>query len=476
MTNRITLCTAALVCSTAHAGTWHVSPAGDDAATGSASAPWKTIQHAADRVQPGDTVVIHAGTYAGFEVQARGTQDAPILFTAEGDARIDGAITSDGDAVHVESSSWIEIRGLTITDAGRTAVSAIQSDHVFVRGNHLDHNAKWGAFSSFCEDFVVEGNEISRSGTQHGVYASNSADHPVIRNNYIWGNAQCGIHMNGDISYGGDGVISGAIVEGNLIRDNGRLGCSGINGDGIQGAVIRNNVLDGNHASGISLYRIDAGAPANDNQVIANTVRMASDARSAINIQNGSTGNIVRNNILIDNAANHGAIDVCASCTTGLSSDHNAIEGALLLDGTALDLATWQARTGNDMASFTTTDAALFEDPEAGDLHLRSGSPAIDRADPTGMPATDFAGTPRPQGAGYDIGAYEYVVAGGGSGSGDGSGSGGPGMGSGTGSDVGTGSAGHHGGCRLADPQSGGAMLVVALSLLSRRRSRPDRA
>lgn len=44
-----------------------------------------------------------------------------------------------------------------------------------------------------------------------------------------------------------------------------------------------------------------------------------------------------------------------------------------------------------------------------GDYHLTSSSPCIDSGTSTNAPATDIAGTPRPQGQGYDMGAYEYV-------------------------------------------------------------------
>ncbi len=42
-----------------------------------------------------------------------------------------------------------------------------------------------------------------------------------------------------------------------------------------------------------------------------------------------------------------------------------------------------------------------------GDYHLRPGSPAVDAGTATGAPAADLEGTPRPQGAGVDMGAYE---------------------------------------------------------------------
>src|SRR5258708_14202920 len=43
-----------------------VDPQGDDAAAGSAAAPWRTFQHAADRAIPGDKLFAAPGHYRGF--------------------------------------------------------------------------------------------------------------------------------------------------------------------------------------------------------------------------------------------------------------------------------------------------------------------------------------------------------------------------------------------------------------------------
>ncbi|HOZ47445.1 MAG TPA: SUMF1/EgtB/PvdO family nonheme iron enzyme, partial [Candidatus Hydrogenedentes bacterium] len=51
----------------------------------------------------------------------------------------------------------------------------------------------------------------------------------------------------------------------------------------------------------------------------------------------------------------------------------------------------------------------LFVNPAAGDLRLASGSPCINSADTASGPDYDFLGVARPQGAGSDMGAYEYV-------------------------------------------------------------------
>jgi hypothetical protein len=51
----------------------------------------------------------------------------------------------------------------------------------------------------------------------------------------------------------------------------------------------------------------------------------------------------------------------------------------------------------------------LFVDPENANYYLRAGSPCIDKGTETDAPKEDIDGSPRPQGAGYDMGAYEYI-------------------------------------------------------------------
>ena len=66
----------------------------------------------------------------------------------------------------------------------------------------------------------------------------------------------------------------------------------------------------------------------------------------------------------------------------------------------------WQSGSGNDTHGLFADPR--FTDPSAPDLTLQATSPAIDVGDPAHAADDDFLGVSRPQGAGDDLGAYEY--------------------------------------------------------------------
>ena len=218
-------------------------------------------------MRAGDLVIVRAGHYAGLYLTTSGTATDPITFRADPGAIVDTQNPTTPDGINLEGASWIVIENFTVTGLPRAGIRAVLNNHVTIRGNTGDLNGRWGILTGFSDDLLIENNTMSRSQAEHGIYVGNSGDRPVIRRNVVWGNNANGIHMNGDLSQGGDGIISGALVEGNVIHDNGVAGGSGINCDGVQSSLIRNNLLYNNHASGISLYQIDGGQPARNNQV-----------------------------------------------------------------------------------------------------------------------------------------------------------------------------------------------------------------
>jgi len=393
--------------------TFYVDPAGNDSAAGSSAAPWRTLQKAADTVRAGDLVIVRAGHYAGLYLTTSGTATDPITFRGEPGAIVDSQNPRTQDGINLEGASYVVVESFTVTGVPRAGIRSVVNHHVTIRGNTGDLNGRWGILTGFSDDLVIENNVMSRSQAEHGIYVSNSGDRPVIRRNHVWGNNANGIHMNGDLSQGGDGVISGAVVEGNIIHDNGVAGGSGINCDGVQSSIIRNNLLYNNHASGISLYQIDAGQPARNNQILNNTIVMASDARWAINIQNASTGNVVRNNILFNQHPFRGSIAISADSLPGFVSDTNVIMDRFSIDGgdTRVTLAAWRSASGQDAYSILATPAALFANFTGNDYHLSATSPARDAGGSVANVTDDLEGAPRPQGSAFDIGAYEFPAS-----------------------------------------------------------------
>jgi parallel beta-helix repeat protein len=410
----VVLLLAASIC---HATTYYVAPppTGDDGNPGTLGAPWATIQHAADTVQPGDTVQVRAGNYAGGYFETSGTAALPIVlenYPGESPSITDDNPTTP-DGINLEGASYITVQGFTVNGRTRAGIRAVLCEHVTIRNNAMDANGVWGVLTGFCDDLLIENNIASNSIDQHGIYVGNSGDRPVIRGNTIFGNNANGIHMNGDISQGGDGIISNATVEDNVIFDNGVGGGSGINCDGVQDSLIRNNLIYDEHASGISLYQIDGGGPSTGNRVLNNTVLIASNGRWALNIQDGAANTTARNNILWNAHSFRGSLDISADSIPGFTDDNNAVMDRFTTDGgdTILTLAEWQQQTGLDTHSFVSAPDALFVDAGADNYQLSPTSPALDAGETRADVPTDIIGVARPQGPAFDIGAYERPVA-----------------------------------------------------------------
>ena len=186
------------------AGVFHVAPGGDDANDGSAAAPWATLQHAAEAVQPGDSVLVRDGTYTGFEIQQSGTAEQPIVFKAAGQNVVVDAVNPvrGRDNINVEGADYVVIEGFRVRDAERAGIRVVIARGVVVRDNVVGPNGKWGIFTGFAPDVQILHNETFGAADEHGIYVSNSDaadDNPVIRGNVSYDN-----NANGCLLYTSD--------------------------------------------------------------------------------------------------------------------------------------------------------------------------------------------------------------------------------------------------------------------------------
>lgn len=408
---------------------YYVNPDGVDGNGGSQIAPWRTIQYAVDNVSPGDTILLQSGTYAGARIEQSGTAEAWITLQADPGASV--LINLPGPNNRHESNLEFEtwegnetvafwvVDGLEVADAPYWGIDIRgneenHSHNFIIRNNRVHDNGlstgKTGIFAAFVDDIIVEGNESYANG-EHGIYLSNSGDRFVVRGNLLSFNYNCGLHINGDLESGEDGIISDGLVENNTIFENGEGGCAGINMDGVMDATIRNNLLYQNHASGIALFQENGAVCSQNIQILNNTIVQAEDGRWAIIINgDGCINNKIFNNIILSFHEWRGSILIPSAGIPGFESDFNILMNRFSADddNSVISLSKWQA-LGYDVNSMVSTPDALFMSSE--DYHLHEESPAVDAGQPLQDLAIDMEGVIRPQGVASDIGAFEFGAA-----------------------------------------------------------------
>ena len=421
----------------AMAATYYVAPTGNDGNSGSSSAPWANIQPFGNVAQAGDTVIVKAGTYPGaifgwdpagqgqYAVIA-GTASKPIIIEADPNAApgtvvIHSRNSKTAIALDLEPGcDYVNIIGFTVTSDGSVTKAGIKASGS--TGNQILSNTVngvagiGGIFVDAVTNVLIKGNTcLNTQGTGttgHGMYLAGSSTGVTITNNFIHDNQYVGLHVNGDLSSGPPGIVTNALIESNFIYNNGQ---NGINADGLQSSTIRNNLIYSYANYGIVLYQIDAGDSGKNNLIVNNTFASPqSGAGAAVRIINAGTGNTLFNNICLGGGGV--TYRISSDSLPGMISDYNVASALYQSEDTGATetLAQWQA-SGQDAHSFVAASSALFVNAGASDYHLKSGSPAIDKGVATlnskNAPNYDLDNTTRPQGAGYDSGAYEFLSA-----------------------------------------------------------------
>lgn len=336
---------------------YFVSPYGNDAYDGTIERPWRTLQHAANLSAPGETINVEKGKYAPFKISVSGTKDKPITFIGDG-AVIDAFQGNATDGIAIKNVSYINIKGFKVHHANRAGISAVSCSDVSIEWNTLEKNQYWGIFTGFCSNLTIAHNKTSGSLKQHGIYVSNTSENISVHHNESFANKGSGIHMNGDKSMGGKGIISNVDISNNRIYHNGVAGGSAINLDGVQYAKIYNNIIYDNYATGIALFKGDSSDGSKYNKVVHNTIVMPDSGRWCLLVMKYSAHNTFSNNVCINAHKYRGAISIDDTSLVGFKSDFNAYSPAFTLDDgeSTISLHKWQNLTNNDKNSFAVKD------------------------------------------------------------------------------------------------------------------------
>ncbi len=365
-----------------------------------------TLQVAADAVVPGDTVVVSAGNYEGFVVTTTGTETAPIRFIARPGTIIDAYTNSDHGIVLLSAFDndtyvdYIHVVGFRIESPIRRCIytsKAIASrpsmGHFIANNTCLDSGAEGMVLSqitlSVVQDNVIlnAGNGSPESARDHGIYFSNGGTgNTLVRRNVIVGSSTAGMHFNGDrfVDTGGtDGVISGMLLDGNILVSNGQ---NGFNMDGVQDSLFINNVFYSNGNHSIRGYAID-GSEGPKNMVAINNT-MIGDA-SAVKMTNSLGGHVVFNNLFVNMTDQEVVIP-----SADLSEASNLSSAAITFMSLPMDL-------NGDLAEVPGYDFRVTAGQET--QLMDQGQAQLAGQD---APSHDRSGAPRD--ATPDLGAIEY--------------------------------------------------------------------
>ena len=339
-----------------------VSPSGNDHNAGTQQAPWATPQHAANVVRAGDYVDVLTGTYDGFNIPASGTSSAPVTFHAEPGAIIDSATQWGGanTGINASNQSYLIIEGFTFIPqssqaAWHAGIRVGGTPGNWAYGNIIRNNTctmrvvnvsstpdQLGIFTSWNDGTLVQNNTVTGCWDS-GIYMSNSARNYIVDGNTVYNCGGNGIHNNGDLTAGSPGIIYNALIENNIIYNVGfSSGGQAISCSGVQNSTIRNNLVYGVHAKGISLYNVESGSGSKNNIVVNNTIVTASDGGPALRMVDDSTGNTILNNILYSYNPTSASIDMNSGDSAGMTSDYNVVKDLFYSDGSKCTLSGWR--------------------------------------------------------------------------------------------------------------------------------------
>ncbi|MEO8350761.1 MAG: choice-of-anchor Q domain-containing protein, partial [Chthoniobacteraceae bacterium] len=279
---------------------YYVARDGDDLNPGTESAPWRTIQKAADTLAPGDTAFVRAGKYkervtvnvsgsatAGFVTIRNFPGEKPIV---DGRGKVPPK-NEDTGLFLIADQSYVAIHGFEIRNYKAARGSRVpagifvigECDHIEIRDNEI-HRIKYN----------------SRKGNAFGIVIyGTSAAHPITRV-IIDGNEVHHCKLGNSETIALNGNVTDFEVTRNVVHDNNNLGIVFI---GFEGSCpdpaqdqARNGVCRENIVSNISSF----GNPAYGREYSAGGIYVDGGARILIE-RNVSC----RNDIGIELASEH---------------------------------------------------------------------------------------------------------------------------------------------------------------------------
>lgn len=405
----LTLAFFLLAAPNAIAATYYVATNGSDSNSctqaQSTSAPKRNIMGSSGGLKclaagNGDTLVIRAGTYT--EVLTTNTQSWPSG-TSYANAATIKAQTGESVIIKPNSNNGVGLSGPAaylvfdglIVDGGNcTSCNELVwigngANHIRFLNTEIRNNPNGQNLVSIGGSFIefIGGSVHDAHGTApvqttsngfYGFYIGGKDN--LIDTVKVYNCVAYGIHVYNEGNTPDRNVIRNSQVYNINAVSSGALTTGILLGTGT-GNMAYNNVVRDIGVVGYGLG-ISTGNNASGSKIYNNTV-----TRTYYGITTSNTsGPIIKNNVLFSNTGAH-------------YNDYGNTSNASLANNLCSSSGTGCALVGDP----------LFVDIASNNYALQALSPAIDRGTTlTDMPAYDLNQTVRPQGAGWDLGAYEY--------------------------------------------------------------------
>ena len=214
------------------ADTYYVAITGNDAAVGTQAQPWRSIQHAATKVSPGDTVVVATGVYEEKVAFTRSGEPGKKIVFRSGNGQapiIDGrgvAAMGPWDAlVAFNNVSYVHLEGFVIRNSAAYNVwIGGESHHLQLLRLDIHHGGSSGIWVDGPKNrpamSVFSGNKVHDHLLGGITLWAATGGYYRIDGNEVWGNLGIGNYDGIQIG-GGNAASHHVVVKNNVVHDNG---------------------------------------------------------------------------------------------------------------------------------------------------------------------------------------------------------------------------------------------------------------
>ncbi len=214
------------------------------------------------------------------------------------------AVEQAGIGIHAENDDHLTIQGNLVEQAG-IAIQAENDDHLTIQGN-LVEQAGIAIEAKDDDHLTIQSNRVEQAGS--GIYLNGALTQPKILHNTVTDSLGVAIIVNPPA---GEAPVTGLVVRGNTVTDNGGSGLTTNAVANLTGASIVANTFSRNGRHGIQL---NSGSRAN--RVLDNVTE--GNAQYGIRLWPGTQDNLlVRNRMLGNGQAD--AVDETAVTTAGVT-------------------------------------------------------------------------------------------------------------------------------------------------------------